>query len=95
MAERTYQIAVIPGDGIGTEVVSAGIEVLQALAKREGPGAPGVTAKTEDRTIPEGQQKAATEGSAATESSQIVVYRLEARSDSSFGKRIDRQPVYR
>src|SRR5215468_9877556 len=33
---RTYRIAAIPGDGIGTEVVSAGIEVLQALAKREG-----------------------------------------------------------
>jgi tartrate dehydrogenase/decarboxylase / D-malate dehydrogenase len=33
---KTYKIAAIPGDGIGTEVVSAGIEVLQALAKREG-----------------------------------------------------------
>src|ERR1043166_7096858 len=33
---RTYRIAAIPGDGIGTEVISAGIEVLQALAKREG-----------------------------------------------------------
>src|SRR5437763_5658896 len=33
---KTYRIAAIPGDGIGTEVVSAGIEVLHALAKREG-----------------------------------------------------------
>jgi len=33
---KTYKIAAIPGDGIGTEVVSAGIEVLHALAKREG-----------------------------------------------------------
>jgi tartrate dehydrogenase/decarboxylase / D-malate dehydrogenase len=33
---NTYRIAAIPGDGIGTEVVTAGIEVLQALAKREG-----------------------------------------------------------
>ena len=33
---KTYRIAAIPGDGIGTEVVSAGIEVLYALAKREG-----------------------------------------------------------
>jgi len=33
---KTYKIAAIPGDGIGTEVVSAGVEVLQALAKREG-----------------------------------------------------------
>src|ERR1700758_2372918 len=32
---RAYRIAAIPGDGIGTEVVSAGIEVLHALAKRE------------------------------------------------------------
>src|SRR5687768_12831504 len=33
---KTYTIAAIPGDGIGIEVVSAGVEVLQALAKREG-----------------------------------------------------------
>jgi tartrate dehydrogenase/decarboxylase/D-malate dehydrogenase len=33
---KTYRIAAIPGDGIGTEVVSAGIEVLNALAKRDG-----------------------------------------------------------
>jgi tartrate dehydrogenase/decarboxylase/D-malate dehydrogenase len=33
---KTYSIAAIPGDGIGTEVVSAGIEVLNALATREG-----------------------------------------------------------
>jgi tartrate dehydrogenase/decarboxylase/D-malate dehydrogenase len=33
---NTYRIAAIPGDGIGTEVVSAGLQVLHALAKREG-----------------------------------------------------------
>ena len=33
---KTYRIAAIPGDGIGTEVVSAGVEVLQALARRAG-----------------------------------------------------------
>ncbi|MGO4714232.1 tartrate dehydrogenase [Bradyrhizobium sp. 2TAF24] len=33
---KTYKIAAIPGDGIGGEVISAGVEVLQALAKREG-----------------------------------------------------------
>lgn len=33
---KTYAIAAIPGDGIGTEVISAGVEVLQALAKRDG-----------------------------------------------------------
>lgn len=33
---KTYRIAAIPGDGIGTEVVSAGVEVLEAIAKREG-----------------------------------------------------------
>ncbi|RTL72098.1 MAG: tartrate dehydrogenase [Hyphomicrobiales bacterium] len=31
----TYKIAAIPGDGIGGEVISAGVEVLHALAKRE------------------------------------------------------------
>ena len=33
---KTYKIAAIPGDGIGTEVVSAGVEVLEAIAKRDG-----------------------------------------------------------
>jgi tartrate dehydrogenase/decarboxylase / D-malate dehydrogenase len=33
---RTYKIAAIPGDGIGVEVISAGVEVLDACAKRDG-----------------------------------------------------------
>ncbi len=33
---KIYSIAAIPGDGIGTEVISAGVEVLHALAAREG-----------------------------------------------------------
>jgi len=33
---KTYKIAAIPGDGIGDEVISAGLEVLKALAKRSG-----------------------------------------------------------
>jgi tartrate dehydrogenase/decarboxylase/D-malate dehydrogenase len=33
---KTYAIAAIPGDGIGPEVVAAGIEALTALAKRHG-----------------------------------------------------------
>ena len=33
---RTYKIAAIPADGIGPEVISAGLDVLQALAKRQG-----------------------------------------------------------
>ena len=33
---RTHKIAVIPGDGIGTEVLTAGLEVLQALAEQDG-----------------------------------------------------------
>lgn len=33
---KNYKIAAIPGDGIGTEVVSAGIDVLKALAERDG-----------------------------------------------------------
>jgi len=35
---KTYRIAMIPGDGIGKEVVPAGREVLRALAKRILPG---------------------------------------------------------
>ena len=33
---NTYRIAAIPGDGIGTEVIAAGLEVLAALATRDG-----------------------------------------------------------
>jgi tartrate dehydrogenase/decarboxylase/D-malate dehydrogenase len=33
---RTYKIAAIPGDGIGKEVVGAGLEVLKACAARDG-----------------------------------------------------------
>ena len=36
MTERTYRIAVIPGDGIGTEVVPEGVRVLEAAARRFG-----------------------------------------------------------
>ena len=32
---KTFKIAAIPGDGIGSEVISAGVEVLEALASRE------------------------------------------------------------
>lgn len=31
---RMYKIAVIPADGIGPEVINAGVEVLQALAAK-------------------------------------------------------------
>jgi isocitrate dehydrogenase len=30
---KTYQIATIPGDGIGKEVIPAGQQVMEALAK--------------------------------------------------------------
>ncbi len=33
---KSYRIAAIPGDGIGKEVIAAGVEVLQALAGRDG-----------------------------------------------------------
>ncbi|MGE0719383.1 MAG: tartrate dehydrogenase [Alphaproteobacteria bacterium] len=33
---RIYRIAAIPGDGIGTEVVAAGVQVLDACATRDG-----------------------------------------------------------
>jgi isocitrate/isopropylmalate dehydrogenase len=32
---REYKIAAIPGDGIGVEVIAAGLKVLEALAQRE------------------------------------------------------------
>src|ERR671913_129173 len=33
---NSYKIAAVPGDGIGKEVIAAGVEVLQALAARDG-----------------------------------------------------------
>ncbi|MEL6998182.1 MAG: tartrate dehydrogenase [Pseudomonadota bacterium] len=33
---KRYRLASIPGDGIGSEVISAGLEVLDAIASREG-----------------------------------------------------------
>ena len=33
---RRYGIAVIPGDGIGKEVMAAGLEVLMELQRRDG-----------------------------------------------------------
>ncbi len=33
---KTYRIAAIPGDGIGTEVIAAGVDVLSAVAERDG-----------------------------------------------------------
>ena len=33
---NTYTIAAIPGDGIGQEVINAGVEVLNALADKTG-----------------------------------------------------------
>jgi tartrate dehydrogenase/decarboxylase / D-malate dehydrogenase len=35
---QTYRVAVIPGDGIGHEVVPAAIRVLDAAAERSGFG---------------------------------------------------------
>jgi tartrate dehydrogenase/decarboxylase/D-malate dehydrogenase len=34
MTKESYTIAVIPGDGIGKEVVPEGIRVLEAAARR-------------------------------------------------------------
>ncbi|RMF35877.1 MAG: tartrate dehydrogenase [Alphaproteobacteria bacterium] len=36
MTARTYRIAAIPADGIGPEVIAAGLEVLEVLARRDG-----------------------------------------------------------
>jgi isocitrate/isopropylmalate dehydrogenase len=35
-APRPYRLGVIPGDGIGPEIVASAIEVLEAVAKRDG-----------------------------------------------------------
>ena len=35
-SNRTYRVAVIPGDGIGKEVVPEGVRVLEEAAKRFG-----------------------------------------------------------
>ena len=36
MTTRQYRIASLPADGIGPEVISAGLEVLDAVASRDG-----------------------------------------------------------
>ncbi|RAI33281.1 tartrate dehydrogenase [Rhodoplanes serenus] len=36
MMTRTYRVAVVPGDGIGKEVVPEGVRVLEQVAKRHG-----------------------------------------------------------
>ena len=33
---REYRIAAIPGDGIGIEVIAAGLKALEVLAARDG-----------------------------------------------------------
>ena len=33
---REHRIAAIPGDGIGVEVIAAGLKVLDVLAQRDG-----------------------------------------------------------
>ena len=33
---NTYTIASIPADGIGTEVISAGLQALDSIAERDG-----------------------------------------------------------
>ena len=38
MAKKTHKIAVIPGDGIGKEVVPEGIRVIEAAARKFGFG---------------------------------------------------------
>ena len=37
MSKKNYRIAVIPGDGIGKEVVPEGLRVLEAAAKSGSP----------------------------------------------------------
>lgn len=42
-ANKTYKIAAIPADGIGPEVIAAGLQALEALARRDGGFAIDVT----------------------------------------------------
>ena len=37
-ANKQYRIAVIPGDGIGKEVMPEGLRVIEAAAKKHAPG---------------------------------------------------------
>ena len=36
MSKKQYRIAVIPGDGIGKEVMPEGLRVIEAAAKKHG-----------------------------------------------------------
>ena len=36
MSDKSYKIAVIPGDGTGPEVVAEGLKVLKAASKKFG-----------------------------------------------------------
>ena len=36
MSKKNYSIALIPGDGIGTEVIEAGLKVLRVLEEKDG-----------------------------------------------------------
>ncbi|MGY3037497.1 isocitrate/isopropylmalate dehydrogenase [Bradyrhizobium sp. USDA 4354] len=36
MSKKQYRIAVIPGDGIGKEVMPEGLRVMEAAAKKHG-----------------------------------------------------------
>ena len=47
---RSHKIAAIPGDGIGPEVIAAGLEVLEACAERDGGFALDVPISTGART---------------------------------------------
>ena len=47
-----YEIAVIPGDGIGREVVPEGIRVLEAVARRFGLAVAGQTTQTKAGVSP-------------------------------------------
>ena len=48
---RRYRIAVIPGDGIGNEVIPAGLEVLEAVASARAASNGPSNGSTGDRTI--------------------------------------------
>ena len=62
---RTHKVAVIPGDGIGLEVIEAGKQVIEALAKKnEGNAQQAAPAPS---AVPEGEKPSAEHPATETE----------------------------
>ena len=51
MSKKQYRIAVIPGDGIGKEVMPEGLRVIEAAAKKHGVACPSIISTSRPTTI--------------------------------------------